>query len=91
MNERQLLHIKLMEECGETTQRVSKLLRFGELEIQDEYKINNFDRTQEEILDIIFTAGILGYRIVLTDGQITHRRERLNKYTEKSRMLKILD
>jgi hypothetical protein len=87
MNKRELAFIKAIEECSEVTHRISKLLRFGEQQIQDEHKTNNFDRVQEEYFDLLYIMEMLGFKKIMTEGQYILRDERYKKYLERSRNL----
>ena len=59
MNRSEHLLACLAEECAEVAQRVSKALRFGLSEVQPGQALNNAQRIQEELGDLISVAGIL--------------------------------
>lgn len=61
MNTEQYLLACLAEECGEVIQRIGKALRFGMDEIQPEQTLTNRERLQEELNDVLYIMGILGF------------------------------
>jgi hypothetical protein len=58
----QLLTIA-MEECAEVQQRLSKILRFGLLEVQPGQTQTNLDRLYEEFYDLRAVLGMCGFDV----------------------------
>jgi hypothetical protein len=50
---RELFFLKVMEECSEVSQRVSKLMQFGADEIQDSQELTNAQRLRAELNDLL--------------------------------------
>ena len=59
MNRKEHLFLKLMEECAEVQQRVSKLLQFGPDEVQNGQIQTNMERLRFEINDVIAVIRLL--------------------------------
>jgi hypothetical protein len=87
-HERELLTI-LLEECAEVQQRVTKVLRFGLLEVQPGQELDNRERLSLEVGDLMEmlaraeNAGLLVGRCV-ADGRATKARK-LAKYMQTER------
>ncbi len=84
MTTTELLLITLMEECDETSQRVSKALRFGLNEVQPEQLLNNSERIVYEFNDIMAVMEILlDHNIIdkIIDREaIELKKEKIYKY-----------
>lgn len=96
MNEKELLFVVLMEEMNETSQRVSKLLRFGSDEIQEGQELTNIERLKYEFNDILATMEFIAYKgyfpIDYVDSDaIAKKKVKLYKYLEYSKSLKIVE
>lgn len=52
----------LSEECAEVSQRASKAIRFGLLEVQDGQKMDNAERVVDEFHDLIAVILIMERR-----------------------------
>lgn len=61
MSEKEWLLVCLMEELAETSQRVSKALRFGVDEIQPGQPLTNMQRIAEENADVLVIMGMLAH------------------------------
>jgi NTP pyrophosphatase (non-canonical NTP hydrolase) len=59
MNREEHLLSCLAEECAEVAQRVSKALRFGLREVQPGQDLNNRERIELELGDLIAVVGFL--------------------------------
>ena len=59
MNLHQFLSDLLQEECNEVGQRASKLSRFGYDEIQPGQSLNNLERLEDEIDDLLLRRTLL--------------------------------
>src|SRR3990167_10125251 len=79
LTEEQYLFTQLGEECAEVQQRISKLLRFGRDEIQEEYTESNIQRLQYEIYDMLAVLDLLETRKHLTPK----RQERVDHIGRK--------
>ena len=96
MNSQEHLYLKLMEECAEVQQRVSKLLQFGPEESQRTAPTNlrgdsvpegtNRERLQEEINDLVAIVHLLGYGLP-SQQQIQAKAQKLAKYRLYSQQL----
>jgi len=98
MTKQELLYLKLMEECAEVQQRVSKLMQFGANESQSiapdmlggEHPQTNWERLQAEYCDLL----AVGYLLKLqgpTHNQIEAKRKRIDQYAEYSKARGYLD
>lgn len=96
MNLKELLLIKLMEECAEVQQICSKTLRFGTEESYNCESGTNIARLEDELLDVfacIYSLSILG-TIKLpqyNDPGMQSKLERIHKYMGYSKELGILE
>lgn len=101
MNRKQLLLLKVMEECDELSQRASKAIRFGLHEIQDHVGENpneatNLERLAAEYKDLFVSLQMVLAEensvasMLLTETDIIKREERIHKYMEYSRQLGLL-
>ena len=59
MNLEQYLLTLLVEECAEVAQRATKAQRFGMNEVQPGQDLNNFQRLNGEINDLMTVMGLL--------------------------------
>ena len=59
MNLHQFISDLLQEECNEVGQRASKLSRFGYDEIQPGQPLNNLERLEDEIDDLLLRRALL--------------------------------
>lgn len=95
MNIKQLLLVKLMEECAEVQQICSKTVRFGTKESYNCESGTNIERLESELLDILAVLMCLKLEGVITlpsfnDPKMDERIARIDKYMEYSRELGIL-
>lgn len=97
MNLKQLLLIKLMEECAEVQHACAKALRFGTKDSEICDSGTNLDRLKEEILDLLAVLEMLDEHKVLEypafdfrDTKLADRVARINKYMQYSKELGIL-
>lgn len=88
------LFIKLMEECAEVQQRVSKLLQFGPNETEPEQKRTNVWRLRSELNDLVAVIVMLQDRglVPRTPGHdmarhVAGKREKIAKYLKYSQEL----
>lgn len=76
----------LAEECGEVSQRVMKALRFGLAEVQTGQSLNNAERIEEELRDLISVAqilhedGILSKKFAPTPIERETKRAKIERY-----------
>src|SRR3990167_3493522 len=94
MNRKEHLFLKLMEECAEVQQRVSKLLQFGPDEIQEGHTKTNMERLRFEINDVLAVLFYLETRGLLTTNKVFElgnhidmKRDKIDKYLELSEKL----
>ena len=59
MNLHQFLSVLVQEECNEVGQRASKLTRFGFDEVQPGQPLNNLQRLEDEIDDLLLRRALL--------------------------------
>lgn len=59
MDKNEHLLVCLSEECSEVSQRVAKALRFGILEIQPGQELNNAERIEFELCDMLAVIEML--------------------------------
>ena len=89
MNRTEMLLMIAAEECAEVAQRCSKAARFGMLQTQPGQPLNNRQRIEQEMMDLIGTLEMMD--IYFSDGStvvenaILARRERIEKYLQFSR------
>lgn len=87
---KQLLLIKLMEECGEVIPEISKALHFGAEEIQDGQKLTNAQRVERELADLLGVvrmlcdAGLLKWNAIFNGDAHAAKREKVLKWLEFS-------
>ena len=98
MNINEHLFIKLMEECAEVQQRVSKLLQFGPDEREPEQERTNVWRLRSELNDLIAIVVMLQDRglIPKTPGHdmamhVTAKRQKIAKYLAYSQELGMVE
>lgn len=86
---------KIAEEGNEVSQRCIKAQRFGMGEVQpgraNLLRMNNRDRIQEEILDLVYAAWRVGFVTDLTLSEIKEREDKYNLYLNLSRKLGIIE
>lgn len=80
----QFLLVKLMEECAELSQRASKTIQFGELEIQSGQEKTNMQRLQNEFDDLLVMAIWCGLDPNITYEKVMVKKEKVFKYLEYS-------
>ena len=86
------LKIRIMEECAEVAQRISKLLIFGEDEIQDGQSLNNRQRLMAEFTDLVAVMEMAGYHPrSLDDVAIAAKKRKVEKYLAISQERGILE
>lgn len=85
----------LSEECAETIQRVTKILRFGMNEVQEGQLLTNAERLAYEFNDILGVMTVLcnitNIPDIADDKQIEKKAEKLVKYMEYSASIGILE
>lgn len=83
----------LSEECSEVEQRVTKLLRFGQHEVQKNQSDDNLTRLKYELSDLMNVIKYikLEFGIDLLDYPETNKLEKINKWIEYSRNLGTID
>lgn len=96
MNIKELLLIKLMEECAEVQQICAKALRFGTDESYDCDSGTNLQRLREELLDVFAVLDKLDVSKVMEypefkDQELDNRIKRIDKYMQYSADLGILE
>ena len=97
MNKKELLLIKLMEECNELSQCVAKLLWFGENEVEPGQDLTNFERMVNEyndligVIDKINEDDVFLKTISVYPDKTTRKKEKIEKYLIYSKGLGILD
>lgn len=72
MNRTEHLLSCLSEECSEVSHRVSKALRFGLDEIQENQKLSNRERIHYEVTDLLAVLVILSEERIIDFTQIEH-------------------
>lgn len=94
MNRDEHLFIKLMEECAEVQQRVSKLLQFGPKETEPGQALGNLTRLRFEINDLQAVVTLLEEELLIytpsqseIDSHLFHKREKIAKYLAYSKEL----
>lgn len=87
MNRLEILLIQLMEECCEVSQRASKALRFGLLEVQPNQELNNKERLNLEISDLYGVLQILHneYKIGGNEEEMNKKITKIEKYLNYSK------
>jgi len=83
MNRTEHLLTILAEECGEVTQRVCKVLRFGLADVQEGQGEDNKRRLEREAADVVAMIEMLGLDV--RDEDKAAKRARVEKYLEYSR------
>ena len=97
LNKTTYLLICLIEECAEVTQRICKMIRFGEHEIQPGQPENNIYRTRAEMGDLVGVVeelrncGADSLDLSPPAGQVTLKREKLRKYMAYSKSIQRLE
>lgn len=93
MNKDKFLLLKVMEECAEVSQRASKLIQFGWDEVEAGQELNNRQRFQNEVTDLICVLQMLNSSIVTpvklhtTLEQFSDKVEKVAKYYKYSKDL----
>jgi len=93
MTKKELLLVKLIEECAEVSKVASKYLRFGKDSIGPRETKTNSELLEEELMDIwavwqyITTEGIVDEPGEGVDELSYQRIERIDKYLEVSKKL----
>ena len=88
MTRREMLLLKLMEECAEVSQRASKQILYGKDEIQDGQPFTNAERTMGEFEDLIVIVGMLTEEKELPDTFMKFGSDRFE--TKKAKVEKWL-
>lgn len=88
------LLITLAEECGEITQRVSKILRFGLHETREGANKDNCELLLDEINDFIAIVGMLETEKILPPVfdalKVYNKKEKVERWMNRSRSQKCL-
>lgn len=91
MNLHQFLSTLLQEECNEVGQRASKLSRFGYDEVQTGQPLNNLERLEDEIDDLLLRRALLHMAIdedkkgiVIQDSNWIEKGKKLLKFAKLS-------
>lgn len=90
MTRKEHLFLKLVEECAEVQQRVSKLLQFGEHEIQTGQAADNISRLHAEVKDLVAVLilleeyGLPSIALATAPENVAAKRERIEKYLQLS-------
>jgi hypothetical protein len=95
MTKREYLLIKLAEECNEVAQRCTKALTFGLYEVQEGQELNNQQRIEYELndllgmIDICKNEGILDREFESSDAIIkkTRKVEQFMEYSKRQGVL----
>lgn len=99
LTDKDLLLVKIMEECNEVAHRVSKGLRFGMDEVWDKHpdglSLTNHERIFDEFLDLYAALNLLDPELYfdLDEGfrtTLIEKRERVTKYLAISLKLQTL-
>lgn len=90
MTKVQYLLTKLMEECAEVSQRASKQIQFGKLEIQNGQNLTNGQRLHDELVDLLVIAEMLQEEFEIPEFTDTAEFDRAY-VTKKIKMQKYLD
>jgi hypothetical protein len=87
------MYLKLMEECAEVQQRVSKLLQFGPQESEatnpfatpTSNPTTNLQRLQDEVYDLVAVIELLGLELpgVTRISEKAARIEKYRRYSEE--------
>ena len=86
MNKDKFLLLKVMEECAEVSQRASKLIQFGWDEVEAGQDLNNQQRFQNEVTDLICVLQMLNsstatpVKLHTTLEQFSDKVEKVAKY-----------
>ncbi len=93
MTNKELLVLKLIEECAEVQQRACKMMQFGEDESQSTApnglggnsapKGTNYERLQEEYIDLCSVGSLLGLRSP-SSVEIVAKQRKIEKYAAYS-------
>ena len=93
MNKDKFLLLKVMEECAEVSQRASKLIQFGWDEVEAGQELNNQQRFQNEVTDLICVLQMLNSSIVTpvklhtTLEEFSNKVSKINKYHKYAKEL----
>ena len=93
MNKKELLLVKLIEECAEVSKVATKYLRFGENSKGPKEEKTNRELLEEELLDVWATWAYLTDEDVVDEpgegvDELSYQRiERIDKYLEISKQL----
>lgn len=95
MTYQQLLALKSMEECSELAQRFSKLIQFGEDEIENGQSLTNIERLQLELTDLMCVIQMFNdelplnkeLRTIPTVEELKVKENKINKYLKYSQEL----
>ena len=84
----------LSEECAEISQRCTKALRFGLNEVQKDQDLDNLERLNYELNDLIGVIEILNENGIVINinnrESIKLKKEKIIKYMEYSKEIGIL-
>jgi len=95
MTFQEYLLVILIEECDETSQRATKAIRFGMEEIQKDQELNNAQRIIGKFNDLYAVMELLKENdlidVIIDRELIVAKKEKIMKYYEYSKSLKIFD
>ena len=78
----------MAEECMETAQRITKALRFGLNEVQPGQMLNNLERINVELTDLLGVASLLvdhGVAINPDPDAIVFKKAKVMKFAQYAR------
>lgn len=75
--------VVLMEECDELSQRCSKAIRFGMTEIQPGQELNNKQRIEQELGDLLAVCNMLGLGV--DEHRMNEKDAKVRKFMAYSR------
>ena len=85
MTRNEMLLLKVMEECAEVAQRVSKALCFGMSEVQPGQEFDNKTRIMAEFTDLVATMEMAGlHPRSLDEDALRAKKVKVEKYVKYS-------
>ena len=86
--------IKVMEECDELSQRVSKALTFGLHEVQEGQAYSNQERIMHELADLLGILELSRERdltLTVESERIDKKKDKVLKYLEYAKSLGVVE